>query len=129
METLRELVAMGRDQGATVTAYAILLGFVAWIAGQGAKGAIRNVQSLLTMNEQLREQLAEQLHQANSGRNAAEQANAQLRSSLDIATLRMNELEGRLNFAESKARTMEAELSAALTENHRLRQTQTPSTH
>lgn len=121
MEALRTLLAIAKEQGPTAAGYALLLGFVAWIAGKGAKAAIANVQSLLTMNEQLRLQLVEQLDKANAGRDEAHRASAQLRYDLTSANRRMSELEGRLAFAERRAATLDAELTSTIEDNNRLR--------
>lgn len=119
--TFGELVEMSKGQGVTVTGSLLLLGAVAWLSGQGAKAAIKNVKSLLDMSEELRESLAQQLERANHGRDEAERINAQLRADLDDSKRRMGELEGRLDFAERRARRLESELEQAHAENARLR--------
>lgn len=121
MNAIRELVALAKDQGIIVAGWVLLFGAVAWIAGQGARAAIRNVESMLRMNERLREQLAAQLDDAIQARNAAEHLVSQQRAALESANRRMDELEGRLLFAERRARTLEAELAATIAENRRLR--------
>lgn len=123
MESLKELVALAREQGTIVAGWLLLLAAVAWISGQGARSAIRNVHSLLRMNEELRKQLVEQLATANSARDDAERSNSQLRTALDSANRRMDDLEGRLLFAERRSRTLEVELTETIAENRRLRDT------
>lgn len=123
MNAIRELVTLAKDQGVIVAGWVLLFGAVAWIAGQGARGAIRNVESMLRMNEKLRERLAEQLSESNRTRDAAERSNSQLREALASAQRRMDDLEGRLLFAERRSRTLEAELAATIAENRRLRAT------
>lgn len=121
MELLREILAMAKEQGAAYVAWVLLLASVAWITGHGARAAIRNVQSLLSMNEAMRATLAEQLTNSNAGREEADRANARLRDDLSRATRRMNDLEGRLEFAERRAQVLESELAVTMADNQRLR--------
>lgn len=119
--TLTELTELAKGQGVIVTGSLLLLGVVAWIAGQGGKAAIKNVKSLLEMNEELRKSLATQLDRANQGRDDAERVNAQLRADLEDGKRRMSELEGRLDYAERRSNRLQSELDQALAENARLR--------
>ena len=121
MNAIRDLMALAKDQGVIIAGWVLLFGAVAWIAGQGARAAVRNVESMLRMNERLREQLAKQLDDAIKARHDAEHLVSEQRTALESATRRMDELEGRLLFAERRARTLEAELAATIAENRRLR--------
>ncbi|MES2347051.1 MAG: hypothetical protein V4641_05710 [Pseudomonadota bacterium] len=121
MDLLREILGLAKDEGPAFAAWVLLLAGVAWIAGHGAKAAITNVQSLLTMNEQMRRSLADQLKTSTDGREEAERANARLRADLTSANRRMADLEGRLEFAERRAQALETELTQTMAENQRLR--------
>ena len=121
MDELKDLVGLAKEQGPVAAAWLALFGAVAWIAGHGAKAALRNVTSILQMNNELREHLAEQLRHATQGRDEADQANARLRADLDDSRRRMSQLEGRLQFAEERADRLEAELVMVNEENQRLR--------
>lgn len=121
MGPIRDLMALAKDQGVIVAGWVLLFAAVAWVSGRGARGAVRNVESLLRMNERLREQLSGQLDASIAVRNEAERRNAELQAALTAATRRMDDLEGRLLFAERRSRTLESELVATIAENRKLR--------
>lgn len=121
MELLREIAALAKEEGAAVAGWVALLAGVAWIAGSGAKAAIRNVRSLLTMNEQLRESMAKQLRESERARAEVEQVNHQLRGELEVMRHQFTELESRMKLADRLTLSLTSQLRHLSAENARLR--------
>lgn len=121
MELLREIAALAKEEGAAVAAWVALLAGVAWIAGAGARGAIRNVRSLLAMNEKLRDSMAKQLRASEQSRTELEQANHRLRGELEVMRHKFSELDARVQLADRMTLSLTAQLHRLTDENARLR--------
>ena len=121
MELLREIAALAKEQGASTAAWVTLVAAIAWVAGAGARGAIRNVRSLLSMNEQLRESMAKQLRESEQARADVERVNHELRGELEVVRHRFTELEARMAQADRLTLSLTRQLRMLSDENARLR--------
>lgn len=121
MDLLREIAALAKEEGTAVAGWVCLLAGVAWIAGSGAKAAIRNVRSLLAMNEQLRDSMAKQLKESERARAEVEQVNHQLRGELEVMRVQFTELESRIKLADRLTVSLTTQLRHLTAENARLR--------